>query len=188
MHAHDRTLLASLAFADKDKQDPRHDWACQYLAQESVMWRMIFGVLKARGDNTTDTTKIRCTVRHEVAISKGKDQYKTTIGFLDLCYEFHDERLVVEVKINPCSTGDILRQIALYGEYVRGGMPHAGLSAKDGMRATFIVVTAFPLTQADVAMLAQSDVLHFRLGESFDEYCKQRSANSGTDGARSPEL
>jgi hypothetical protein len=32
-HSHDRTLIASLGFADPDKQDPMHDLACEYLSQ-----------------------------------------------------------------------------------------------------------------------------------------------------------
>ena len=32
-HAHDRTLLASLGFADPDKKDQMHDLACEYLSQ-----------------------------------------------------------------------------------------------------------------------------------------------------------
>jgi len=36
-HAHDRTLLASLAFADPDKKDPLHDLGCQYMARPEVM-------------------------------------------------------------------------------------------------------------------------------------------------------
>ena len=35
-HAHDRTLLASLAFADPDKKSPLHDLACQYIARPEV--------------------------------------------------------------------------------------------------------------------------------------------------------
>lgn len=40
MHTHDRTLLASLGFADKDKRDRRHTLACQYLCQPEVAVRL----------------------------------------------------------------------------------------------------------------------------------------------------
>ncbi len=32
MHAHDRTLISRLGFADPDKKEPLHDLACRYLA------------------------------------------------------------------------------------------------------------------------------------------------------------
>ena len=39
-HAHDRTLLSSLAFGDPDKKDPLHDLGCQYIARPEVMSAM----------------------------------------------------------------------------------------------------------------------------------------------------
>jgi hypothetical protein len=39
-HAKDRTLLAALGFADPDKQNPAHDFACQYLAQADIAARL----------------------------------------------------------------------------------------------------------------------------------------------------
>lgn len=41
MHSSDRTLLASLGFADPDKKDKRHTLACQYLAQAAVLSKVI---------------------------------------------------------------------------------------------------------------------------------------------------
>lgn len=35
-HSHERTLLASLGFSDRDRRDRRHTWACQYLARPDV--------------------------------------------------------------------------------------------------------------------------------------------------------
>ena len=40
-HTSDRTLLASLGFADPDKKDRRHTLACQYLCQPEVALRLI---------------------------------------------------------------------------------------------------------------------------------------------------
>lgn len=40
-HTSDRTLLASLGFADPDKKDRRHTLACQYLCQPDVAVRLL---------------------------------------------------------------------------------------------------------------------------------------------------
>lgn len=40
MHAHDRTLLAKLGFADPDRGNPLHDLACRYLTQPEVHERV----------------------------------------------------------------------------------------------------------------------------------------------------
>ena len=45
MHSSDRTLLASLGFADADKKDKRHTLACQYLAQPEMMARVVNHIL-----------------------------------------------------------------------------------------------------------------------------------------------
>jgi len=36
MRSYNRTLLQQMSFADPDKKEPRHDLACQYIAQEPV--------------------------------------------------------------------------------------------------------------------------------------------------------
>lgn len=50
-HTNDRTLLASLGFADPDKKDRRHTLACQYLCQPDVavrLWHRINPMLALR--------------------------------------------------------------------------------------------------------------------------------------------
>ncbi len=45
-HSHDRTLLASLGFADRDKRDPTHDWACEFMSQPTQIERLAKMALK----------------------------------------------------------------------------------------------------------------------------------------------
>lgn len=106
MHAHDRTMLAGLGFADPDKKDPRHDWACQYLAEPEraaklpemllktgpVPWeaefRLINGVREfARAEKSVSNFRVH-RAEFERPVSKGEGQYKTTIGFIDVFLRF----------------------------------------------------------------------------------------------------
>jgi hypothetical protein len=63
MHSHDRTMIASLGFGDPDKQEPLHDLACRFLAQDDVM-RKILGSLLHRWlepkDSKDGTIQVLC--------------------------------------------------------------------------------------------------------------------------------
>lgn len=107
MHAHDRTLIASLGFNDPDKKDPRHDLACQYLATEDVTTRLVATFIGPDLVERPETSSERCgydnnafvklsrgtcsgkvtqvgPYRSEVIVNKGEGKYQTTVGFLDL--------------------------------------------------------------------------------------------------------
>lgn len=175
MHSHDRTLLARLGFADPDKKDPRHDWACQYLAQNEVALRVLRSLYA--GPKWRDhVVKGR---RHEAPITKGEGQYKVTVGFADLLlwgsaskracaaseiedWWFEELRLLVEVKIAATGVAEVVRQIGLYREYLPG--------------AACIVVTAYPVVPADVETLRLSGIRHLKLGADFESYCAARQA------------
>ncbi len=81
MHSHDRTLISSLGFADKDKKDTRHDLAIQYLMQPDKA--------RAVADQATRGIRERLAFDQveghpEVRLTKGEGKYETTIGFADL--------------------------------------------------------------------------------------------------------
>ena len=107
MHAHDRTLLASLGFADPDKRNPLHDFACQYLALRENHERIagMVAPLDAPGVRSgrcfpekTEYSRGRqwewtATESQwhdlddpvlEFPVSKGSGQYKRSIGFIDV--------------------------------------------------------------------------------------------------------
>ena len=73
----DRTQLAGLGFADRDK-GPKHDLMCQFLLDPEQADELcgMFGA-------------VVCASQTEFPISKGQNQYKTTIGFLDVLYKCH---------------------------------------------------------------------------------------------------
>ena len=149
----------------------------------------------------------RATFEWEIA--KGYEQYRTTIGFADLMLEIDlrvDHTLVkerrkdrydrhrkpqwsnwrdkaddfrhlcrtygIEVKIKPVPLGDLIRQIKLYRSY--------------SGRNPWIAVTAYPLTPSEIGCLRNEDILHMRLGTTFDEYVNA----AGLDAAAkdSPEI
>lgn len=102
MHAHERTLLNQLGFADADKKDRRHDLACQFLAiteNAAVIAKMFvprrksidrcsdphpvaYGHWEHTGQTVYEFDKIN-GVDSERALNKGAGQYKTTVGFID---------------------------------------------------------------------------------------------------------
>src|ERR1700690_2789619 len=58
-HAHDRTLLASLGFADPDKKDQMHDLACEYLSQPTQFWSPKYDEpLRAARDRGVEPTSL----------------------------------------------------------------------------------------------------------------------------------
>lgn len=104
MHSHERTLLASLGFADADKRDRRHDLACQYLSQSENARALVqlfvdsidpepfeedvkhgYGpVVIEREGSRQFIIKDQPRVTTEFPVTKGEGQYKTTVGFLDV--------------------------------------------------------------------------------------------------------
>src|SRR6185437_3904215 len=97
MHSHNRTLLAKLGFADKDKGVPLHDLACQYLTSPEASMSIGEAVVRRRLDDALGQAIERLQESeprkvgdikpinfvHEHILSKGDGQYKTTIGFID---------------------------------------------------------------------------------------------------------
>jgi hypothetical protein len=167
-HSSDKTLLARLGFADPDKGRSEHDRACQYLAlpeQRAKVLDLVVGRLLAERDiNERVYTALRTghigrfALKHansilEEPISKGSGAYQTTIGFVDVVYEFmytrqfvgqeNTERisreeperaglLNIEVKIAKVSVGEVLRQVGLYKEY-ENWLRHAKLARQLGI-------------------------------------------------------
>jgi hypothetical protein len=92
MHSSDRTMLAKLGFADKDRKTPRHDLACLYLAQTETALELIDSlrlppVYRGSGEEMIGSLPTKVKTSLEYHLRKGEGQYSTTIGFLDLIYE-----------------------------------------------------------------------------------------------------
>jgi 5-methylcytosine-specific restriction endonuclease McrA len=126
MHSSDRTLLASLGFADADKRDPRHDWACQYLAQPDQV-RQLVGAAALQAATRNGSEIVKMWALPEIEVAKGDGSYRRSIGFIDLAIGIETYRdhaaeqlrhrylgIIVEVKIGLVPIGDAIRQITLY--------------------------------------------------------------------------
>lgn len=189
MHSSDRTLLAKLGFADPDKKDARHDAACQYLAQPEVAQGMTPFV--TAGGARFEIFPVGARHEVHILKGSGQYATTIGFAdlFLIFSYKFLEEKKVVdtsgdsafvggkwvktdkvgrykvslgiEVKINRCPVGDILRQVALYREHVRD---------VDG----WCVVTAFDLTATEVAVLTNEKIHHARLGQGFEEFLRHQ--------------
>lgn len=182
-HAHNRTLLSRLGFADPDRKEPRHDLATRYLIQTPQMDALVRTAIDATRRTHaylfSDDKIVRWRTpiaRREVALSKGQSSYKTTIGFIDLDLRSrigwfdgdgerpHDEMditISVEVKITRVSWSELLRQINLYREY------HDP--------AHWVAALAYDVDEAYVEQLRSERVHVVRLGARFDEWAKTQS-------------
>jgi len=112
MHAHERTLLARLGFADPDRRDAVHDLACRYLTTEPALRRLVawLGIERHRSshrfecdsgvEQECDTTYVVASfsANREREISKGIGRYRTTVGFIDVALRIEIEERFTHVK------------------------------------------------------------------------------------------
>jgi|SRR5271166_246763 len=173
MHAHDRTLLASLAFADPDKKDRLHDAACRYLTEEPQASEIV-RLVETKPDCPVDSVTIY-NRSIEQPISKGQGQYRTTIGFLDGVIEYRigelgndTNRVLLEVKISRVDAAAILRQLRLYQQYE--GASFYGQS--------WVVAVAFDMNESATNMLIEHEIHVVRLGTKFREWMKASQLKS----------
>lgn len=80
--------------------------------------------------------------------------------------------LHIEVKARPVDPGDIARQVALYMSYSGSGETRAA-----------VVATCYPMPAADKATLKDKRIHHVYLGDGFNEYCRQREADTAETDA-----
>ena len=192
MHSKDRTLLAQMGFADPDRKETRHELAIQYLIRLEVAQAMteMFNMSSPGKINFDfydgcEGTLIRETefcqfarVATEVHVGKGEGKFRNTVGFLDIEYEvvvrkanekregsykYANLTQVVEVKINPVPTSDLIRQIKLYREYHNA--------------TRWIAALAYSISEEDAKMLALASIRHVRLGDKFTQYVQSRKTD-----------
>lgn len=192
MHSHDRTLLASLGFADPDKKDRQHDGACRYMALPESFDKMINTFMIARLDKA-DIREMHLTEHHiDHHIVKGEGKYAATVGFADVYLTgtgVQDSTWTpmggVQLCDSACRVGceggklhlstcpakmNALVEVKIgrvsAGDLIRQlGLYRAYLPAQ-----LTVVACAFSLTRAEVDSLANEKIHYVRLGKSFDDY------------------
>lgn len=212
MHSHDRTLIAKLGFADEDRLNPRHDLACRYLVTTEIARELVLRfapppklqsriINSERYETFHDEVKWRVNIKSslEVPLSKGQGQYATTLGFLDVVFDYSYEKLcigqrvesvdynyetrrhipkivdferwdktpkeslLIEVKSQPISASEILRQINFYRSYC--------------WPATWIVATLFDIDSSSAESLTNQKITPLRLGDKFEKWCHEIKAS-----------
>ncbi len=178
MHSSDRTLLAKHGFDDRDRREPSHDLACQYLAQPESSHRRGLDISAAA---TVGNPKF------EHPLIKGEGKYRTTIGFIDLIipcravvrfvdpqtfkavHIFEDSyKMCIEVKVNPVGIGDLLRQIKMYQEYM------------DSECTVWIVATTYAISRIDQDTMRTESIEHVQLGDRFKSWAEDTGASGSS--------
>lgn len=196
-HAHDKTLLSSLGFADPDKREPLHDRGCQFIGSKAteIAQRLYCSNSSGLG-------------KQERIITKGSDRYKQTIGFVDVqidishplerteiiepctccskkmhtrsyCGKCRREpisgplRLIVEVKIQVVPVSTVVRQLSLYCEYLT-----------DYGKNIPILAAPWDLKDVDKKTLSDSKISFIHLGDGFRKFIAEHDAPTSA----SPDL
>jgi hypothetical protein len=189
MRTQEQTLLARFGFRDPDHGDERHYLACKYLALPDTHERLV----RCVDPSGLPQSERRCVDHGQMVVFEQrsytlerpiKKDGGFVVGFLDLVLQARWahvpadnawciwSELVVEVKVRPVPIDDIVKQVALYMEFVE-------------RRCPFVVATAFDLRMSDVDVLRTVGAHHVRLGRGFETYL-QRAAHEAA--AASPEL
>jgi hypothetical protein len=199
MRAHDRTLISSLGFADRDKQDRRHDLACQYLSDHARVRYLaemmipepsqsggtnLGGEVLEDGTETTEFGRIHSVIL-ESPISKGEGKYKTTVGFMDLLcnvvlvkwWEGKWRESPRDEYVQRKRTREVYGQFAIevkIGEVGSGEiLRQINLYREFNAPQQFVCATAYVLPQVDVDTLAKHRVRHVVLGKGFTDFCRE---------------
>lgn len=193
MHSHDRTLLASLGFADPDKGNPEHDTICRYLTRPETVGKIsdwLFGYVGAPLDvGAKSVVRVVQPVpkaMSEYHLAKGSGEYKSTVGFIDILYEFRDWgydykcgddtsfydetpfRVFAEIKVARSNTGDILRQMQLYKSYLKleryGRINHVPVG---------LLIAPWDMTKTEIALFKKEDIAFVKLGDEYKKWSEE---------------
>lgn len=172
MHSHNRTLIQSLGFADGDRKNSRHDLACQYISQQSVLRNILelpdFEIDKVECERELekDAGYGRSVIGYIDVFVRGKYNFRQVVApcekLPDGAYDNDIIRFIIEVKVKKVPVSEIIRQLKFYSGYYR----------KSGNRHNLCTVVDWPLTEADVAMLMNEKIWPVQLGPDFERWIR----------------
>ena len=215
-HAYNRTLIARLGFADRDRQLPEHDLACHYLATPEVTQRVLglylprpqqrlapkFGSAQSvYGIYTQVLAPTFLAPRFEVPLQRGRPAPGSVVGFLDLVLSADVAVRYEERSLDTEQTTHGPRQVLLaksvvievkitptnVSEILRQIQFYRQHLDPQAERYSWVAVTRFPITVEEEAMLAGARIRHLRLGPKFEAY-KERLRSRARQIADSPEI
>lgn len=199
VHSSDRTLLMKLGFSDLDKKILRHDLACQYIAQIQQASRLVMNCAPA----SWDCKDCAVCVTPEFHITKGREQYKTTIGFADLWMSadvLDEESVQSYIRAHGPESPPAIQWCRKHGHWIDANtgksvgsrlcsalveVKIAPVSVGDALRQLQLyrdytkptlvaLVTDYDVDVDDAHTLDTRGVRHIRLGVGFRTYCEMR--------------
>lgn len=174
------TLLSQLGFADRDKQNPRHDLATAYIRSKKddlakIIWptkeiiSCVFTpeAMVHRVDARSHGTPSPFIIGFADALLTVhlQEQYRSQKGTLEPWTDI--KKCILEVKISPEPMGNCIRQIGAYRQgyettYVNGHM----------VRAHAVLLVDYEVSTADKALCDDKDIMILRLGDDFESFIK----------------
>lgn len=198
MRTSDKTLVASLGFADKDKRDNRHDAACQYIAGSEMFdtiaahWPLeqiakpyrTTHVIPA-GAVETGVRTIRChqaCAMIDEPIIKGEGQYKSFVGFIDVLIEgcrcVHEANIIEDDRPQPdrfYSDSFFIGCEVKIGEIPVGDiLRQIKLYRSFSLASHWCLVLAWQPSAYDVQAFENENIAVIVLGNGFYKYYNER--------------
>lgn len=208
-HAHDRTLLAKMGFADPDKRNGLHDDLCAYLASKDASLTLVrevgkrinwFGkqacaheILTSAGGRKWCSFEVECSrfknpaVKLELALVKGHGQYATTVGFFDVYLEGIQ-------ALGDCPDHgerrlggfDIVVEVKAGkvspSDLLRQINLYRSIPAGQTSKTQWVVFTGFRYGADDAALLEREGIHVFCAGAKFEAWQRARSETQAADG------
>jgi len=203
-HSYDNTMLSKCGFSDPDRRSEKHDLACQFLMQESVVIRLADLFLAKfkkplQGECTTShsyqTRKYMSIFKcfsmgkssGEVLVSKGYGQYQTTIGFIDVVLKILrlgersidgelDEKEDIVFSQIAIEVKSTKTPISDVIRQIRIYREYFIPDQSHDGAAIWLMASPWGITPADREALHREQIGHVRLGIEFDKFVEKCKA------------